>query len=396
MTRKSRPYPKRKVVLGGMVLFAGAAIVLAAGAEGAARTYSWWKQSGAITPIRTEPDSTLGWRLKSNFKSRAYLRGVFDALEETNSAGIRSDRDYGPKANNTVRVLVIGDSFIYGPGVDIQNTFCRQLETQLNEGGRADRFEVINAGVPAFDTWQSLKWLSRLGPRLKPDIIVLGFYIGNDISQNGLRMASNQLAIAEKEQAFYQSNKASAGREFTFKSYLAQNSEAYRFLRERYHRLLTMFRLREMPAEGDVWWLDQYRKDLAPRDAVGYNATDSLLTSLGTWTRENHAELVHLLIPELGQVVPDFWQRQVGDLISFDPAKYDLQMPNRWLVAFGRKNSIATLDLLPIFKADSQPMTLYFASDSHWSARGQASAAAEASRFLHDQGLIPARSVDDP
>lgn len=391
MTGESRSYFQRNPVLSGIVVFAGAVIVLAAAAEGTARMYSRWKQSGVITPIRTEPDSILGWKLKSDFKSRAYLRGAFDALEETNSAGIRSDRDYGLKADNTVRILVIGDSFIYGPGVGINDTFCRQLEARLNEGARADQFEVINAGVPAFDTWQSLKWLARIGPQLNPDIVVLGFYIGNDISQNGLRLTSNQGAITDKEQAFYESNEEPIGGGVTLKGFLAQNSEAYRFLRERYHRLLTMFRLREMPEEGDVWWLDQYRKDLAPGDAIGYNATDSLLTSIGTWTRENDVTLVHLLIPELGQVVPEFWQNQIGDLISFDPIRYDLQMPNRWLVDFGRRKRTATVDLLPIFKADGAPMTLYFESDSHWSARGQALAAAETSRFLLDQSLVPAR-----
>ena len=59
----------------------------------------------------------------------------------TNSLGLRNeDIDY-----NRNRILILGDSFAYGQGVELNYTVAKQLETKLNN------IQVINAGIPTFD-----------------------------------------------------------------------------------------------------------------------------------------------------------------------------------------------------------------------------------------------------
>jgi len=67
---------------------------------------------------------------------------------KTNSIGLRSDVEYAlDKPENTERILVVGNSFTFGTGVNNSNTWCKLLEDKLNEDGDVD-YEVINAGKP--------------------------------------------------------------------------------------------------------------------------------------------------------------------------------------------------------------------------------------------------------
>jgi lysophospholipase L1-like esterase len=98
----------------------------------------------------------------------------------TNSYGLR-DREFPERANpNTIRILCLGDSLTFGNGVKAEDTYPKQLEYILNIEGQRQRFEVINAGVPAYDTWQEIAYFKEYGWKFKPDLIIIGMY-ANDI-----------------------------------------------------------------------------------------------------------------------------------------------------------------------------------------------------------------------
>jgi len=97
----------------------------------------------------------------------------------TNSHGFR-DREYPlVPTSGTVRILCLGDSLTFGDGVAVEDTYPKRLEAILQESG-GHKFEVINAGVPSYDTWQEITFFKTKGAQFEPRIVVLGFY-GNDI-----------------------------------------------------------------------------------------------------------------------------------------------------------------------------------------------------------------------
>jgi len=59
-------------------------------------------------------------------------------------------------------------------------TYPKQVEALLNATNPTLRYEVINAGVPSYDTWQEIAFFAHRGIEFKPDIVLLGFY-GNDV-----------------------------------------------------------------------------------------------------------------------------------------------------------------------------------------------------------------------
>lgn len=77
------------------------------------------------------------------------------------------------------RLLVIGDSFAYGWGInDLQRRFGEQLAALLTSGTR-EHWGSINASKPATATPQHIEYLHTMLP-YKPDVILL-LYVFNDI-----------------------------------------------------------------------------------------------------------------------------------------------------------------------------------------------------------------------
>ncbi|MBI1381708.1 MAG: hypothetical protein GC161_11555 [Planctomycetaceae bacterium] len=98
----------------------------------------------------------------------------------TNALGLRGPEIALPKPTGHYRVLMIGDSVVYGWGVDDADTFVRRLEVEWNGRGDWRTYEIINAGHLVYDTVQQLALLRELGPVVQPDFVVL-VYVVNDV-----------------------------------------------------------------------------------------------------------------------------------------------------------------------------------------------------------------------
>ncbi len=81
-----------------------------------------------------------------------------------NAAGFR-DRARGPRTRP--RFLAVGDSSIYGFGVDDEEVFTSRLEATHDA-------DFINAGVPGYSTWQSLNLTRGRALALDPDVLIVG------------------------------------------------------------------------------------------------------------------------------------------------------------------------------------------------------------------------------
>ena len=75
------------------------------------------------------------------------------------------------------RWIVVGDSFTLALQVLETQTFVARLATAIG-------VEVINAGVDGYSTWDAGVRLAQLGREFPPSGVVLGFFLGNDFSDN--------------------------------------------------------------------------------------------------------------------------------------------------------------------------------------------------------------------
>ena len=111
---------------------------------------------------------------------RRTLPGVYDYTYTNNSLGLRGGEiDFGDTGKE--RVLVLGDSFAYGIGVNDDQVSVARLGRYL--ASRNPSLEVVNGGDPGVGTDYELKFYRTLGTRLRPKLVVLYFF-ANDFEDN--------------------------------------------------------------------------------------------------------------------------------------------------------------------------------------------------------------------
>ena len=103
-----------------------------------------------------------------------------------NSDGLRDREHAKTKPANTVRIALLGDSFVEAMHVPMEQTFWRLLGPKLEACKAFDgrQVEIINFGVSGYGTTQELITLRQKVWDYSPDIVVLAFTIFNDVYDN--------------------------------------------------------------------------------------------------------------------------------------------------------------------------------------------------------------------
>jgi len=102
---------------------------------------------------------------------------------QINSFGIRDAEYQIPKPQNTYRILIIGDSFVYGEGVDIENVWVKILENKLQHFDFPQNIEIINGGIWGYSPILEYLFFKEKLIHLQPDL-VLQCIFSNDISED--------------------------------------------------------------------------------------------------------------------------------------------------------------------------------------------------------------------
>jgi lysophospholipase L1-like esterase len=130
------------------------------------------------------PGEFIPFTLKSNYTAMMpsmEYEGTRVSIS-TNRFGLRgrNDIDLTRKPPGVKRILALGDSYTFGLFVGDDETYPAVLERLFTEERR--HVEVINAGYA--DGWgpdEHYAWLVNRGLQFQPDVVVYGFFIGNDI-----------------------------------------------------------------------------------------------------------------------------------------------------------------------------------------------------------------------
>ncbi len=178
VSRTARAGAREAFVLLGAVVLGGLVLELAARALVPAPLAWNWPQA------RYEPNAALGFRLRP--RQHSYTA---DKPFRTNAMGLRGPERSREKPAGSRRVLLLGDSIAFGYGVAEQDSFAQQLEALLNRADPGRSYEVINSGVPSFNTRQEVAFFREEGVGLDPDVVILAI-CWNDISDKSQVMVN--------------------------------------------------------------------------------------------------------------------------------------------------------------------------------------------------------------
>jgi lysophospholipase L1-like esterase len=302
-------------------------------------------------PYESEPDSYLRdpdpdvlFVPKPGF--RGYSEGTEVAIS---SQGLR-DREYdAAHPPNTTRIVVLGDSVTFGPGVLAEETFSKQLEHRLNGLGDGRRYEVINTGVIGYNTIQERARLERVGLQFQPDVVVLTFVV-NDLLDT--------FSIFDHQ---YEPGGALA----PLKKWLRRNSRLYRFYQNVSWRLEG--ELRRDPNQPEP-----------PRDRQRVLEREAEIGRIARISRDNGAKFLMVLYPD-----------NLANLVSPDASGRQVTVRDE-LVGFAARSGFPTLDLTEALGdvRDPRARVMRLREDPHPSPTGHRAIADALLSSLQEAGLL--------
>lgn len=124
--------------------------------------------------IRRSPDERIVYELRPGTRGRFLGHEV-----QINALGMRDRERTAEKPAGVFRILVLGDSHLFGYGVGQDESFAAVLEALL-EARAPGRFEVLNTGIPGYNTVMETRVFERRADELAPDLVLIHF-VENDM-----------------------------------------------------------------------------------------------------------------------------------------------------------------------------------------------------------------------
>jgi lysophospholipase L1-like esterase len=292
----------------------------------------------------------------------------FRVKVKINSKGLR-DKEYTyEKPEGTYRILILGDSITAGLAVPLEKLFSEIFEKKLNDNPNK-KFEVINAGVPARSIREEKKFYELEGYKYKADLVLLAFYIGNDVrlknqQTSEIKVVDNRI-VPKQSEGFIGNVKA-----------VLSHSQVYIFLGNILPTVLPGLSglLRNKGLMTKPWFNDVYIFAVKYPDFVteGWMEAKKNILELRKEIIKNNAKFAFLIIPAVQQVEKYLWQELIDSESDKKNLKWDLDKPNKEMSAFLIQNNIPYLDVLKHFREvnTNARKRLYLKFDRHLNLYG--------------------------
>ena len=272
----------------------------------------------------------------------------------TNSHGFRG-REVSPAPSpGTVRILCLGDSLTFGTGVAERDTYPNQLESMLNS--QEPRYEVINTGVPGYDTWQEVAFFRKYGIEFRPDLVIIGFYANDIVPKPKVIREPVADAGGLRRQGFGQFVPDPM-------VYMLKRSRLLVFLKDRYVKLVNQV----MPSQEYLHQralLDGAVNDFKEK---GWMEVDNSLKEMSELRTAGRFHLLLVIFPMAEQL-----------LHHYPNAQYQSR-----LRMLAEKHAIPTIDLKPAFEREFKGFgSLFIEWDGHPNATAFTITAKEIERFI--------------
>ena len=339
----------------------------------------------------TEYDPLLGWRGRPGVASHFRFRGTRIDVRHNRGGWRDEEVDAAPPAapapaapgTAPARVLLLGDSYAWGFGVEQRDRFDDRVE-RLLAGCR-----VQNYGVSGYGTDQELLVLRQVAAEARPDLVLVAFAVGNDLWNN---LATEAYRLPKPRfrpgpEALRLENvpvprvgdwdrRANTG----VRDFLTEHLRLFAWVRTRWAAVKPGFRrwmgrpMRSVPAEERIRILST----AVPADPLveeGWILAGRLLAAIREEAAAAGSRLAVLVVPDPVQVDEALWRSAVAEL-RLDPVAFDRDRPNAMLARLGREQGFEVVDPLAAMRRHAaEGARLFLPGDPHWSPDGHRVAA---------------------
>lgn len=312
--------------------------------------------------ISLDPD--VGTKLKPNYEIDMRIGDGDTYHVRTVDVGFPGIGFRDDGINGTVHGVVVGDSFVFGEGLNISDTWVETLE-------RVSGRDFVNMGISGHGTEHEGRFVKKYGAELGPKVVILMFH-ENDFGNNyGYLTTENQ----------------------EIRNFLSENSITYEMAKyilrrttyenQRYYEGNN---IRYQNGSFDLlfpvgWWWTK-ADSISEGTKFGEEVTERNFRELKALGEDRGFEFIVVLMPLKETVYSDL----VADRV--DLSSYDIGYPIRSALEICERTQVECLDLTPILRERGRGEQLYFAIDGHINKRGSEVVAEEVFDFLKRRSLV--------
>jgi len=368
---------------------------------------------GYSSPVFYSVDESRGFALTPNMKG--WYRKEGKTYVEINRDGLRDEEHSVAKAENTVRIAIIGDSYSEALQVSLNETFWKVMQQKLTGcnafGGK--QVEVINFGVSGYGTAQEYITLKEQVWKYSPDIVLLAVTTNNDITDNYRKFKGTEIpyfVYKDNELVLDDSFRNSARFRFNNSllartgSWLRDNlqviqgiQEGQTYLKYKFDQWRKKTQVADAPPEkplgseapvktgeparlglGDVGIDNQiYRVPADESWKEAWRITEGIILKMNEDVRQNNAKFLLVVLSNGAQVYPDPQAR--ADFMTYAGAD-DIFYPDKRIRSFAEAHSIPVLTLAPALQiyAEQNHIFLHGFENNlgfgHWNQAGHRAA----------------------
>ncbi len=314
----------------------------------------------------------------------------------TNSQGFRG-AEWSPPGG-APRIAVLGDSYVEALQVDDDSHFTAKL-------ANATGLEVMNFGVSAYATSDQAVLYEKVVRPLRPDAVVLVFFVGNDVSGNGCLFGRRVGRCAPSDNA----TQAAATGDGVAAPAAGKPPAPWTRLKDFLRSNLVLYQVMHAGKLAALGAYNGFRGHVPPRWRLylepmetewkrAWAATETALARLRDSVKADGVPFAVILAPPHLALAKDWRSEMRFGAGSAVPDDFDPAYPSHRLNALLERLGIPHLDLLAPLKAYRDrhrlPYPFFsFACDGHWNPLTHALAASEAASFLAKRGMIPSPSA---
>jgi hypothetical protein len=348
--------------------------------------------AGALLVKRLSPrgasDKIRHHKLVPDTDSR-FEQPEFSYIQHVNNLGLRGKDTSLKKAPGHYRVLMLGDSFTMGKGVEENQTFSALVESLLNRRGGcgAVAFEVLNGGVDSYTPLLSyLQLTGDLAP-LDVDLVLLNLDPSDLLQEEAYR----------KEAVYDQTGEIVAVPGVERPALWNQRIRSW-IDQHTYFTRLMLFHVNQWMGHRD--YSVQGVVTRATQELLGYTLEGDNVDREKQWNYifesiakikanvEKRSAAFALVIYPWGHQVSD--REWISGRDNFIPR--GAVVSDRYLDTIYRRSKqlgIELLDVFPEIRAYKGEAPLYFKYDIHWTAEGHKVMASALGKYLIEKHLAP-------
>jgi lysophospholipase L1-like esterase len=340
-----------------------------------------------------QPDGTLGYVHRPDWET-VHATEDFEVTVRTNALGLRGAPASPAKAPGTYRILVLGDSFAFGFGVEDDEAFPAALARALTPPTGFERVEVWNAGVAGWSADQFWLFLTTRGLAWRPDLVLLAETENDpdDLASNRLELDARRLPqrveptrrmIDQRGRMRYLDGGPLGVPDVSLPgdAWLAERSQLYHWLR---FRVAKLWRARKQRGEERRLRAEAGPPPEGPIETMAPDRIQRGLWSGSAFRLRYHRYLVDAMRAACAEAGVDF----ATLLVNFRAGQARPETAAGLREDCARDPRCVTSETLLAGRPESE---VFFAEDGHWTAHGHALVAERLARWLGEQP--PARGA---